>query len=180
MILIPKLTASIAKPSDATAYTAGDHVANSLTAASVVPMEFVLQGDQFAGKIMGARMVVQPASGNLVITALDVDLLLFRNTTNIPFAPAGFPADNGVLTLTEAMCKDLVAVIPFVNGAWRNQLGALTAGTVGWQAVTLSQPRPFSLRTDVRPSLIGLLQIKGAWTPGAVAQAITVDVDVEG
>lgn len=177
---IPKLTAGFSKPSDATAYAAGDLVANSLTAASVVPLQFDLQGDIRSGKVLGARMVIQPASGNLVITALDLDLLIFRNETGIPFAAGGYPADNAALALTEAQMKELVAVIPFVTGAWRNPAGALTAGARGWQAVSLATPRPFALRTDERPALLGLLQVKGAWTPGAVVQAVTVDLDVEG
>lgn len=176
---IPKLTAGFTKPSDATAYAAGDLVANSLTAAQVVPLRFDLQGDMQMGKVLGARMVIQPASGNLVITALDLDLLLFRNEDDMPFAAAGFPADNAALALTEAQMKELVAVVPFGAAAWRNPAGALTAGARGWQAATLSAPRPFSLKPNTRPALIGLLQVKGAWTPTAIAQAITVDLEVE-
>ena len=49
--------------------------------------------------------VVTPASGNLVITALDFDLLLFRPNTNIPFADAGYPADNTALAVTSGMSR---------------------------------------------------------------------------
>lgn len=179
MLQIAKCTVGFTKPSDATAYTAGDLCANSLTANLVTPLEFHL-GDLHSGKVHGGRMVIRPASGSLVITALDLDLLLFRNEDNMPFAAAGYPADNAALALTEAQMKQLVAVVPFVAAAWRNPAGALTAGAVGWQAVTLAQPRPFSVRRDLPAKLVGLLQVKGAWTPTAIANDVTIDLDVEG
>lgn len=179
--MIPKLSASFTRPSDATAYTAGDLIGNSLTANQVVPMRFGLQGDLRGARVCGARCVIKPASGNLVITACDFDLLLFRAGSNIPFADAGYPADNAALTLTEVMCREMVAVLPFVNGAWRNQLGALVAGTFGWQSVMLAgrDGARFSLDGIGSAGLVGLLQAKAAWTPGAVAQAINIELEVE-
>lgn len=187
---------SFIRPSDATAYTAGDLIGNSLTPASVVPMSF--QMPSASGKIAGARMTIQPASGNLVIVAADIDLLLFRPftsginssgdavTPSIPFAAAGFPADNAALTLTDTMYKELVATWSFLNGAWRNQLGGLVAGTVGWQAVATNAFNSLGAIFNLELckisgvyTLYGLLQAKAAWTPGAVAQTITVDLDVE-
>lgn len=176
------------RPSSATQYTAGDIVANSGTAASVVPITFNnvtrTAGSGAGARIVGARCIITPASSNLVITACDIDLLLFRPDTNIPFAAGSYPADNAALTLTAAMYKSLVAVIPFVNGAWRNQLGALTAGTVGCQLAVPSVINPayadlsdFAVASNIT-KLYGLLQVKDAWNPGAVAQAIDLTLFV--
>jgi hypothetical protein len=144
-------------------------------------MVFVLPGDSSGGSVLGARVVVKPASGNLVITALDFDLLLFRSVASIPFADAGYPADNAALALTEAMMQQLVCAISFVTGAWRNPAGALTAGAVGWQSVGVANREGFPFSSQGLPAsgLRGVLQVKSAWTPGAIAQAITIDIDVD-
>lgn len=178
---IERLVATMSKPSDATAYAAGDIIANSLTAASVVPLIFSPQRDRAGGKLLGAKCTVKPASGNLVITAFDFDLLVFRADTDIPFAAAGYPADNGALTISEAAMKSLIASFSFVNGAWRNPAGGVTADAQGVQQVAPSgvSPMPFGLDGAATHALHGVLQAKAAWTPGAVVQAFTLELLIE-
>jgi hypothetical protein len=172
-------TATFSRPADNVAYATGDHIANSTTGASVVPMTFPVTPTK--GYITGCRAVVTPASANLVITALDFDLLLFRPATNIPFAAASFPADNAALTLTAAAYREFVGHFIFVNGAWRNPLGALTAGATGYQSVaTAVRPRyHFDLTGQSTLGLIGVVQCKGAWTPTGIINQFDFTLDIE-
>lgn len=177
--LTPRLTGQIVRPAQATQFTIGDHVANSLTANLVTPMSFALpRGD---GRLYGARMTITPASGNLVITACALDLLLFRPEADIPFAAAGYPKDNDPLTLTAAMYKELIAVISFTAAAWRNPLGGLTASTVGWQAAKLASSRAFApLNTgSLGAGIVGVVQAADVWNPGNVVNTIDVTLDVD-
>lgn len=177
---IIQLAASFSRPADNTAYATGDAIANSTTGASVVPLTFNLPGER-QGKLLSARCVATPASGNLVITALDFDLLIFRPVSNIPFAAAGFAADNAQMSISAAAMRELVGVFTFAAGAWRNPLGALTAGASGWQAVaatTRTLGYPFNVG-DVGASLVGVVQAKGAWTPTGIVNQFDMTLEVE-
>ncbi len=172
------LTANFSRPADNTAYSAGDAISNSLTLASVVPLTFLTAG-AFNGQLIGCRAVVAPASGNLVITALDFDLLIFRSATNIPFAAGSFPADNTALAFTAAAYRDLVATFSFVNSAWRAPSGAVTAETLGTQAVAAALPNAaFNLAGLSTPALIGVVQARGAWTPTGVVNRFDFALNV--
>lgn len=162
------LKANFSRPADNTAYSAGDAIANSATLASVVPLTFVLPSPN--GILTGCRCVVAPASSNVVITALDFDLLLFAPATNVPFAAGSFPADNTAMAITAASFRELVATFSFVNSAWRNPAGALTAGVAGTQAVApvIANAR-FNLGAYSTTTLIGVVQVLAAWTPLGVA-----------
>lgn len=174
-----RVTASITRPADNTAYQSGDAIANSASAAAVVPLTFTLAGTKQA-KILGASCVVTPASSNLVITALDFDLLIFRPATDIPFAAGSFAADNAAMAISAAAFRELVGVFSFVNGAWRNPAGALTAGVTGYQAVAAT-PRTFGYHFDPvndSSTLIGVIQAKAAWTPLGVANQFDFALDI--
>lgn len=176
---ITQLSATFSRPADATAYTSGDAIANSGTAASVVPLTFTLPANR-NGRLLSARCVVAPASGNQVITACDFDLLLFRPVTDLPFAAGSFIADNAAMSISAAAMRELVGVFSFVNGAWRNPLGALTASTSGWQAVTAATRTngyPFNVG-DVGSTLVGVVQAKAAWTPTAVVNRFDFTLEV--
>lgn len=165
------LTASLVRPGQATQYTAGDIIANSQTGSAVVPITFTVPD--------GA--VVTPASGNLVITACDFDLLLFRPGTDLPFAAGSFPADNAAMAISAAAYRELVGVFRFINTAWRNTLGALTADVTGHQnAACVTRPSyPFSLNGLSSNALIGVVQAIGVWNPGNVAQTFNFTLDLE-
>lgn len=179
MTVINRLTANFSRPADNTAYQSGDAIANSTTAADVVPLTFTLPS-QRQGKLLGARCTVTPASGNVVITALDFDLLIFRPATDIPFAAGSFIADNAQMSIAAAAMRELVGVFSFVNTAWRNPLGALTAGASGWQAVapTTRSSYPFNVG-ELGSTLIGVVQAKGAWTPTGVVNRFDFEIDCE-
>lgn len=183
----PRVTATFNRNDEATAgaYTAGDIIANSTTAANVIPLTFSVarpNASIVSGKITAARCVITPASASLVITALDFDLLLFRPTLNIPFAPGSYPADNAALAVTAASFRDLVAVFSFVNTAWRNPAGGVTAGAAGYQSVivTSGAKRHFNLAdTPNATTLIGILQAQAAWTPTHIVNQFDFTLDVE-
>jgi len=182
----PRMTGTMSRLDEATvgAYAIGDIIANSTTAANVVPIAFnaVRQGAQrYSGRIMGAHCVVAPASGNLVIAALDFDLLLFRPATGIPFATGSFPADNAALAVSAASMRELVAVIPFVNSQWRSPAGSKTvAGAAGYQFSPLTTMTTYNLADISNAStLSGVLQAQGIWTPGHVVQQFDFRLVVE-
>lgn len=166
-------TASFSRPADATAYAAGDIIANSATAGLVVPLTFT--ADVPTGRITGCSCVVTPASSSLVITALDFDLLLFPAGLALPFADAGYPADNAAMAITAAAMRELVGVFTFSAAAWRNPAGALTAGASGYQAVAPAARAWYPL---TKQALVGVVQAKGAWTPLAVVNQFDFALDI--
>lgn len=187
----PRVTQTFTRLDEATsgAYAIGDLIANSTTAASVVPITFSVGragATIVSGRISGCRGVVAPASGNLVTAALDFDLLLFRPNTSIPFAAGLYPADNAALAVSAAAMRDLVAIFSFVNSGWRSPAGSTSvAGVSGYQSVLIASGRnyaPFNL-ADLTgaTTLLGLVQAQGLWTPGHINQqfdfALDVDVD---
>lgn len=183
-MISPRVTASFSRPASATQYGAGDIIANSGTANLVVPLTFKLPGK--TGRVTGCSCVVTPASGSLVIVALDFNLLLFRPVASVPFAAAGYPADNAAMAITAAAFRECVAKFSFVNGAWTNPAGALTAGATGYQAViaTTSRTYPtFDTRGDYGTAqddaLIGVVQAIGVWNPTGVVNQFDFALDLE-
>ena len=176
----PRITASFIRPSDATQYTAGDAIASTATNANVLPLTFVMP--RRSGRITGCSCVVTPASSTLVVTACDFNLLLFRPETGIPFAAGAYIGDNKQMDITAAAFRQCVAKFSFVNGAWANPLGALTAGATGYQAVVATTSRPYATYdiTGLQPQvLLGVVQAIGVWNPGAVANTIDFALDLD-
>ena len=185
----PRITANFSRPADNVAYQAGDAIANSTTAASVVPITFALE--RTSGILTGARCVVTPASGNLVIAALDFDLLLFRPESSIPFAAGSYAADNAAMTISAAAMRELVAVIRFSASNWRSPAGSTSvAGVSGYQAQAMASTRPyapFNIDNLCSPSLtpsypngylLGVVQAQGAWTPTGVVNRFDFALDI--
>jgi hypothetical protein len=160
-------TATFTRPASATTYSVSDSIANSGTGSAVTPLTFKMGVPR--GLLISATCVVTPASGNLVIANLDFDLLLFRPDTDTPFAAGSYPADNAALAVTPAAFRNLVAVINFNSSNWRNPAGLLTAGAAGWQASVPSVQPMIEFHTLDLNTLIGVVQVKGAWDPGNVA-----------
>lgn len=177
----PRIVAGqYSKPASATQYTIGDIIGNDATAGNVVPLKFPLPRP--SGRITGARCTVNAASGTLSLPGFD--LLLFRPVASVPFADAGYAADNGVMNITAAAYRDLVAVLTFSASNWRNQLGASSAaGAVAWQDVILTR-RPFAPFNIDDPTLatkqlIGVMQDASGWTPTNVVYTFDFALDVD-
>lgn len=179
--ITPRVTASYARPADNTAYAIGDLIGNSGTANLVVPISFTaarVAGG--SGRITGARCVVTAASGTIVLPAFD--LLLFRPEASIPFAAAGYPADNAALTVSSAAMLQLVGVLAFSATNWRNSAGGSTAaGAAIYQSSGfVSRPyAPFNLATTGLATLLGLLQAQNTWTPTGVVNTFDFNLDVD-
>lgn len=172
--------ATFSNPASGGAYSAGYSISNSATAAACLPLIFPLT--RSSGRLTGCRAVVTPASSNLVITALDFDLLIFKPATSIPFAAGSYPADNGAMAITAAAFGEIVGVFRFSSAAWRNPAGALTAGVTGYQAVTSYSGRPFepfNVTGYASMNLLGVVQALGAWTPGAVINQFNFKLDLD-
>lgn len=178
---MPRITQNFSNPASAGAYASGDHIANSASGSAVTPMTFDLYAGDYQdtqGLIISAACVVTPASGNLVITALDFDLLIFRPTTGIPFASGSYPADNAAMDITAAAYRDLIGVFSFSSSNWRNPAGALTAGATGWQRAVPALAPMIEFDTRDTRTLIAVVQAKAAWTPGAVINRFDFVLDV--
>lgn len=178
----PRVTATYARLADATTYAIGDMIGNDTTAANVLPITFtVARAAGGSGRITGCRCALVAASGTIALPAFD--LLLFRPEANIPFAAAGYPADNAALNVSGAAMAELTAIFSFSASGWRNQAGGATAAGTGiYQAVALASGRPyapFNLASVNTQTLLGIMQAQSAWAPGAVVNTWTFHLDVD-
>lgn len=185
---IMRIRKTIARPADATAYAAGDEISNSATAGSVVRAVFDLSGFT-EGKIIGAEIDITAASGNVVTTALDLDLLVFR-TGDVP-AAVGDNVTNPIPAATRALA---VGQFRFDDTGWTGPLGTVAAGTSQAQAVmpTMVQPLatpvlqapwpsgyPFSFVGAGQKSFTAVLRALAAWTPTGVVNTIGITLKIE-
>lgn len=183
-----RITSSFVRPADATPYTAGDEISNHATAGSVVRPTFDLSGFT-RGRILRAGVSVTPASGNVVITAFNFNLLLFKT----PSAPAAV-GDNVTHPITAAQRATAIGHFLFDDGGWVNPLGAFTAAASAWQHVpdTLNLPTAtpayvhsdganfdFTGQTLAQRELTAVFQALAAWTPLAVANTFGIVLDIE-
>lgn len=189
-----RLRTTFARPADNTAYAAGDEVSNSATAGSVVRPSWNMYGLE-QGKIIGCEIDLTPASGNVVTTASDLEVLLFRGSE----APAAV-GDNVTSPLAASTRALAVARFRFDDTGWTGPLGTVAAGTSQFQAVlpTLVQPLATNVPeyptygfsysflgqplSDVGHSLVAVVRTLAAWTPTGVVNTfgITLVLDTEG
>lgn len=171
-----RLSASLIRPADNTVYAAGDQIANSATAGSVVNPTFDLSGWRRA-RLLKLGCDITPASSNLVITALDFAALLFKTAD----APAAV-GDNVALAITGAQ-RTKAAKFSFVNGAWTNPAGALTADVSGFQEVLPAVPTVnghiITFRGGEANTLSLVLQVLSAWTPTGIVNTFNFVLDLE-
>lgn len=177
----PRVVVTMTRASDATNYAVGDLIGNSTTAANVVPLSFgVARTVGGSGRITGCRAVVTAASGTIVLPAFD--LLLFRPESGVPFAAAGYPADNAALNVGSAAMIQQVGVFSFSATGWRNQAGGATAAGAAVFQIAGAGGRPympFNLASCGGNALLGLMQAQNTWSPGAVAQQFDFALDVD-
>lgn len=193
---VVSFSATTSRPADVTQYTAGDEISNSATAGSVVRATIDMPG-MTRGRFLSAAMDITPASGNLVITALNLKLLIFK-TANAPAAVG----DNVTFPVSAATRRLLVASFLFDDGAWENPLGAYTASTSGYQECPAMQQVPLATPTLAAPyehagyfdftggpisgnenttarQMTVCIQALAAWNPTAVVNNIGLYFDVE-
>lgn len=157
-------TATFARPADTTAYTTLDLIANSTTAASVVPLSFTLLGlgNDRPVSIRRARIVLD----GTVVTNSTFRLWLFKTLPTV--ATAG---DNS------ALASDVSGAAGFI--------GTMTNGTACLGMVDgicgVMTPE-FGSEINAFPvagtsTLYGLLQAVGAYTPTS-AENITITLEL--
>lgn len=189
-----RMRSTFARPADNTAYQAGDEISNHATAGSVVRPTFDLSGFT-RGRILAAEIDITAASSNVVTTASDFELLIFR-TGDVPAAVG----DNVTQPLAAATVALAVAGFRFDDTGWTGPLGTVAAGTSQRQAVGAHYVTP--LATNVLQTLYpagfyfdftgqpltaagrqftAVLRALAAWTPTGVINTfgITLDIEVE-
>jgi hypothetical protein len=186
------LRSTIATPG-AAAYAAGDELSNHATAGSVVRATFDLSGFQ-RGIILAAQLDVTPASGNVVTTALDVELALFK-TANVP-AAVGDNVTHPIAAATKALSP---GVFRFDDTGWAGPLGTVAAGTSQIQKVGAHVVMPtatptlqvgyvghiFEFKGGEAATLTAVMRALAAWDPFGAGPAvintfgISLDIEVE-
>jgi len=192
MGFVTRMRSTIARPADNTAYAAGDEISNSATAGSVVRATFDMSGFT-RGRIYAAEIDLTAASSNVVTTASDFELLIFRT----PDAPAAV-GDNVTNPITAATRAKAVAAFRFDDTGWTGPLGTVAAGTSQCQAVGAHLVKPlatnvlqefwpagfffdFTGQTLAQREFTAVLRALAAWTPTGIINTfgITLDLEVE-
>lgn len=154
---IVEAVASFTRPSDTTAYTANDLVANSVTAGSVTPMVFNIN---YGGTFKLHRAAVKFNSATN--TNGKFNLHLYRAS------PTVTNGDNGVWLSTDSGYQGFIAIDCTTQ--------AFSDSSKGWGTyVNTSVSVPMAMVCDTNYTLYGLLQATAAYTPTS-AEIFTVAI----
>jgi hypothetical protein len=153
-------SSSFTRPSDTTAYTSGDLVANSTTAGSVTPMSWVITANSH-GNVLIRRCRIQKSTNSTTNASFRLHLYLT--------SPTPTNGDNGAwLTTVSGYLGSLDVTIAkaFSDGGG----AALEAGvpTTGSEIIVAGG-------TDL--TIYGLLEARGAYTPSS-AEVFTTTLEV--
>lgn len=185
---ILRMRSTIARPADNTAYAAGDEISNDATAGSVVRPTFNLAGFT-RGRIYSAALDITAASGNVVTTAGDFELMLFP-TDDVPAAVG----DNVTNPITAEQRAKAVGIFRFDDTGYTGPLGTVAAGASQHQAVGAHLVQPlatnvpqfpwpngfmFDLTGKATPSLTAVLRALGAWTPTGIINTFGITLEIE-
>lgn len=152
---------SFTRPSDTTQYSANDLVANSATAASVVPLKWGLNGIGKQGRIRGVRIY----KSDKTVTLASFKVYIFGADPGVPTN-----GDNGALAIASA--ADFIDVVTIDQAT-----GAFAGGTTGVLKRSAAVDIPYNLPT-LSSKLYGLIQATAGYTP-ASAEVFTVTLEIE-
>lgn len=143
------------RPGNTTQYAQNELVANSATAASVVPLQWNVDGIGGRGKIVAVRLFTD----NEAVTAANFNLHLFR-------ADPGVPAngDNGAYSVSSV--RQLLATVALDLSS-----GATVSSTDKMERIALSTPIVFQLAPETR-SIYGLLSTATSATYTPISEEI--------
>ena len=159
MIITPSHT--ITRPADTNAYTAGDLIANSTTAGSVVPMRFGVSGLANAGRgLVKAARLLKSAT-----TTTDAQFRVWLFTAS----PTVTNGDNGALAVATAATIMRALAIDM-------QTTALAMGGGHLQYAAFSPEVCFDLGSETR-AIYGLLEATDGYVP-ASAETFTVTLEI--
>jgi hypothetical protein len=156
------IQASFTRPADGTQYAAGDLIANSTTAGSVVPMSFKLGGNNNPGmtRLTRARLFKSQAS----VTSASFRLHLYE------VSPTPANGDNGAYTTDKA-----ASYLGFLSLDLTTTPGnKFSDGSAGAGAATAGSE--MCLRLQSGTTIYGLLEAIGTYTP-ASAEVFTVTIE---
>jgi hypothetical protein len=157
-------TQTITRPADTTAYAAGDQVADSTSAPTVLTFTHMSRYPTARGSIKKVSIL----SSAYVATAPDFELWLF-DTTMTP------NNDNAAFAPTDAVVATRVAIIP-VNIAF---VGNATAGAGGNQVLESDPEVEYHYRTaEGTNSLFGCLVVRNAYVPVS-GEIFTIQITAE-
>lgn len=184
-LFVPECFATMTRASGTSQYTAGDIVANSTSAAEVVPLKFpACRTPNGSGLITGGRMIKSDDD----VTQASFRLWLL---TKQPFATGSYPADNAALVLTYAALGYLIGYMDFSTFV---DAGSAGSGNASMSAAA-HREMPFNCARAARmPTddsvivggqfydgtrlIYGVLEAVGTYTP-ASAEQFTVWLDVQ-
>lgn len=148
-----RIQASFTRPADTTAYAAGDLVANSTTAGSVIPLSFA-NAVRMAGDCVRIERVRIEKSGTSLTNA-SFRLHLFESS------PTPTVGDNGVFNNAGALASNNIlnhaGTFP-VTMVWSASDGAMGIGVPTTGSGATASPTSGT-------SLFGLLEVTEAYTP---------------
>ncbi len=184
---IVRVTSSFVRLADTTQFTAGDEISNHATAGSVVRPVFDFSGFT-RGRVLAAHLGIT-SDGTIVIVALNFDMILWK-TADIPAAVG----NNVTWPLTGLQRSKSIGRFLFDDGGWQNTLGAYTAGSSAFQAMSAGFPVPlatptlyaphvpgffFEFRQGETKSLTAGFQALGAFDPATEADTYSIALDCE-
>jgi hypothetical protein len=149
----------ITRPADTTAYVSGDLVANSTTAASVVPYVFANAARVAGGSGMIRRVKLQASAGAVGTT---FRAHIFRAS------PTSFQGDNAQIIIASSQDDYL----GYLEVTLENVFASPNGGAVGSALGEMSFACPAGAT-----SIFALLEVRGAYTPSsAMTFALTLDI----
>lgn len=154
--------ATITRPADTTAYTAGDVIADSTSAATVLKFNRA-SGDGSGGVIRSAMMASSIAPG----TKLNADLFLFDT------APTAYGNDNEAFALSDADLLNCVGVISLDGTTAAN----VKTGTLNCVVINQALAMPVKSLVNDR-CLYGVLVARNAYTPGS-GEVLTIKLGIQ-
>jgi|SRR5882672_948346 len=161
---VKSVSFTFARPTDTTAYAAGDLVANSTTIGQVVMPLWTLSSIGFAnGFVRNARL----RKSNTTVTNAQFSLALFNAA--IPLIPA--VADNAAMTLSNDVTGFLGSI------AFDLTTGAITGSNGVVKAATTQPALVFNAASGQAAGLQGVLTATAAYTP-ASAENFEVILDL--
>lgn len=148
-----RISASFVRPSDTTAYAAGDLVANSTTAGSVIPLAFANVVRTAGDCLRIERVRIEKSSTSL--TNASFRLHLFEASPTPTVGDNGVYNSAGVLATNNVL--NMVGTFP-VTMIWSGSDGAMGIGVPTTGSGATASPTSGT-------TLFGLLEVTAAYTP---------------
>jgi hypothetical protein len=158
------VSASVTRPADTTAYAAGDLVANSTTAGSVVPLAFSSAVREEGSRFRIERIRLRTSSTSLTNASFRV--YIFRGSPTVSVG------DNGALNASSVLAIDDVQYL--VGWADITLDRSATAGAAGRGVPSTGSGMTEAPATGT--TLYGLIEATAAYTPTS-AEVFTVTLE---